>query len=232
VSAGGNETCRSNDYRGMKCEIAREALSAWLDGEQSVPGRAEVNAHVAGCGGCRSWQEGAHRLARQVWLKPARPMSDDTARILEAVIDDRAVRQRVHGPWRLRLVRAGLAAAAMAQFVIIIPALVFGHAGIGVPPQAAHELGAFNLALAVGFAAAALRPAHARGMRPLVGAATVCLIALSVIDTANGHTTLLAEVPHVIAVIGLVLLHMVAEPSPTATFRRWLSHVRGSSGVG
>ena len=226
---GGNQACRSNDYGGMKCEIAREALSAWLDGEQSVPGRAEVNAHVAGCGDCRCWQEGAHRLTRQVWLKPARPMSDDTARILEAVIDDRAVRRGVRRP---RLVRAGLAAVAMAQFVVIIPALVLGHAGIGVPAHAARELGAFNLALAVGFAAAALRPAHASGMRPLVGAATVCLIMLSAIDTANGQTTLLAEVPHLIAVIGLVLLHMVAEPSPTTMFRRWLSHVRRSSGVG
>jgi hypothetical protein len=97
VRAGGNQTYWLNDYRGMKCQIAREALSAWLDDEQSVPGRAEVNAHVGGCGDCRSWQEGAHRLTRQVWLKPARPMSDDTARILEAVIDDRAVHRGVRG---------------------------------------------------------------------------------------------------------------------------------------
>jgi peptidoglycan/LPS O-acetylase OafA/YrhL len=145
------------------------------------------------------------------------------------VIEDRAVHRGVRRP---RLVRAGLAVVAMAQFVIIIPALVLGHGGIGVPAHAARELGAFNLALAVGFAAAALRQAHARGMRPLVGAATVCLIALSVIDTANGQTTLLAEVPHVIAVIGLVLLHMVTESSPTTMFRRWWSLVRGSSGVG
>jgi hypothetical protein len=100
VSAGGNQAYWSNDYRGMKCQIAREALSAWLDDEQSVPGRAEVNAHVGGCGDCRSWQEGAHRLTRQVWLKPVRPMSVDTGRILEAVIDDRAARRGVRGPRR------------------------------------------------------------------------------------------------------------------------------------
>jgi predicted anti-sigma-YlaC factor YlaD len=213
----------------MKCEFVREALSAWLDGEQSVLGRAEVDAHVAGCGGCRSWQEGAHRLARRVWVKPARPMADDTARFLEAVIDDRAVRRGVRGP---RLVRAGLAAVALAQFVLIVPALVLGHAGIGVPPQAARELGAFNLALAVGFAAAALRPAHARGMRPLVGAATACLVVLSVVDTVMGETTMRAELPHVITLVGLILLHLVAERSPTTTCRHWWSLVRGSSGVG
>ncbi|MEN3263214.1 MAG: hypothetical protein V7646_108 [Pseudonocardia sp.] len=219
-----------NDHRGMRCEIARDVLSAWLDGEQSVPGRDEVNAHVAGCGGCRSWQEGAHRLARQVWLKPARPRSDDTARILKAVIDEQAARRAVRrGP---RLVRVGLAVVALAQFVITIPALVLGDAGIGVPPHASHELGAFNLALAVGFAVAALRPVHARGMRPLVGIATACLIVLAGVDTANGQTTLLAEVPHVIAVIGLVLLMLVAERSPATMFRRWSRLVRRSSGVG
>ena len=72
----------------MKCDVAREALSAGLDGEQAVPFSAEVNAHVAGCGDCRSWQEAAHRLTRRVRLTAAQPMADDTVRILEAVIAD------------------------------------------------------------------------------------------------------------------------------------------------
>jgi predicted anti-sigma-YlaC factor YlaD len=203
--------------------MAREALSAWLDGETSVPGRAEVNAHVTDCSACQSWQESAHRLARREWVKPARPMPDDTARILEAVLDDRAARGGSRGPG---LVRAGLALVAMAQLVIVIPALVLGDAGIGVPPHASRELGAFNLALAVGFAAAALRPTRARGMRPLVGAATACLVVLAAVDTVNGETTLLAEVPHLIAVVGLVLLHIVAERSPTTRFRHWFSLAR------
>jgi hypothetical protein len=31
-----------------------------------------------------------------------------------------------------------LAVVALAQFVVIIPALVLGHAGIGVPPQSSE----------------------------------------------------------------------------------------------
>jgi predicted anti-sigma-YlaC factor YlaD len=203
----------------MNCEIAREALSAWLDGEQAVPQGADVHAHVAGCADCRSWQEAGHRLTRRVRLTPAQPMADDTARILEAVIADRPVRR---GPRGRKLARVGLAVAAVAQLMIIIPALALGNAGVGVPPHAARELGVFNLALAVGFAVAALRPAHARGMLPLVGVATVCLIVLAAIDAANGQTTLWAEVPHLIAVAGLVLLHVTADPGP-ATYRRWLT---------
>jgi predicted anti-sigma-YlaC factor YlaD len=198
--------------------MVRETLSALLDGE--VPAHnGGVDAHVAGCTDCRSWEEAAHRLTRRVRLTSARPMGDGTARILEAVVADRPPRRSARGR---QLVRAGLAVAALAQFVIIIPALVLGQAGIGVPAHAARELGAFNLALAVGFAVTALRPQHARGMRPLVGAATMCLIVVSVIDTANGETTLLAETPHVIALAGLVLLHLVAEWDSSTEKRWWM----------
>jgi predicted anti-sigma-YlaC factor YlaD len=210
----------------MNCEIAREALSAWLDGEQAVPRSAAVHAHISECAECRSWQEAGHRLTRRVRLTPAQPMADDTARILEAVIADRTVRR---GPRSRKLASVGLAVAAVAQLLIIVPALALGNAGIGVPPHAARELGAFNLALAVGFAVAALRPAHARGMLPLVGVATACLIVLAAIDTATGQTTLWAEAPHLIAVAGLVLLYLTADHRPT-TYRRWLTAPMIASG--
>jgi len=178
-----------------------------------------VSAHLAGCAGCRNWQEAAHRLTRTARLAPVRAMADDTERILEAVLADRTVKVR-RLPRGNQLVRAGLAAAALAQLVIIIPALVLGNAGIGVPLHASRELGAFNLALAVGFAAAALRPALARGMLPLVGAATVGLVVLAMIDTMAGETTVLAEVPHLIAVAGLVLLYLAGGPLPALRYRR------------
>jgi predicted anti-sigma-YlaC factor YlaD len=213
----------------MDCEITREALSAWLDGEPAVPRSAEVHAHTAGCADCRNWQGAVHQLARRVQLIQIQPKADDTARILEAVIADRTVRRRPRG-WRLargwqlargrQLVGAGLAVAALAQFVISVPALVLGHGGIGIPPAAARDLGAFNLALAVGFAAAALRPSLARGMLPVVGAATVCLIGLGLINAIQGVTTVLSEAPHLIAVVGLVLLRVAADRRPT-TYRHW-----------
>ncbi|MDT7750261.1 MAG: hypothetical protein QOD96_3923, partial [Pseudonocardiales bacterium] len=105
----------------------------------------------------------------------------------------------------------GLAVAAAAQLVIIIPALILGDAGAGVPVQASHELGAFNLALAVGFLGAALRPARARGALLLVAPATALLVVLAIIDSALGQTTLLAETPHLIAVAGWALLAVLAK---------------------
>ncbi|HET6500167.1 MAG TPA: zf-HC2 domain-containing protein [Amycolatopsis sp.] len=210
---------RAGGSPGIDCATAREALSASLDGEQAAHSPVVVSAHLAGCAGCRNWQEAAHRLTRTARLAPVRAMADDTERILEAVLADRTVKVR-RLPRGNQLVRAGLAAAALAQLVIIIPALVLGNAGIGVPLHASRELGAFNLALAVGFAAAALRPALARGMLPLVGAATVGLVVLAMIDTMAGETTVLAEVPHLIAVAGLVLLYLAGGPLPALRYRR------------
>lgn len=192
-----------------------------LDGEPMPQAVAAVDAHVAGCASCRSWQEAAHRLARTTRLAPATTRADDTPRILRAVIADRTVRRVTRGR---RVIRAGLVVAALAQLVVIIPALVLGNAGSGVPLHASRELGAFNLALAVGFAAAAVRPALARGMLPLMGAANAGLVALAAIDTVAGATTVLAETPHLIAVGGLVLLYLATEPRSLWRHRRgWLT---------
>jgi predicted anti-sigma-YlaC factor YlaD len=208
----------------MNCDGARAELSAALDGELSQPLAGPLAEHLTGCVDCQNWRDAAHLLTRRVRLTVVRPIPDLTPRILDAVLADRAAHRR---PDRnRRLARAGLVAAAFAQFVIVLPALFLGNAGVGVPPHASRELGAFNLALAVGFAAAALRPARARGMLPLVGVATAVLVLLAFIDAAHGQTTLPAELPHMIAVAGWLLLHRLARadrdnsngPDPTGRY--------------
>jgi predicted anti-sigma-YlaC factor YlaD len=230
-----NRESRSGDLAPMNCESARAELSAALDGEQALPLAIPLAEHLAGCADCRNWQDAAHQLTRRVRLTLARAIPDRAPQILDAVLADQAAHRR---PTRgRRLARIGLVAAALAQFVILLPSLVMGHAGVGIPPHAARELGAFNLALAVGFAAAALRPAHARGMLPLVGVATSALVLLAIIDTAYGETTIPAELPHVIAIAGWLLLYRLARTDqvdsdgsgPTGQHprgRRWLTFWR------
>src|SRR5262245_16606066 len=48
----------------MRCEEARELMSAMVDGETTMHEGAAVDAHVATCTDCRLWQERAHRLQR------------------------------------------------------------------------------------------------------------------------------------------------------------------------
>jgi hypothetical protein len=57
-------------------------------------------------------------------------------------------------------------------------------------------------------------------MRPLIGVATLCLIALTVVDTATGETTLLEEAPHLVTLVGLVLLQLIVERE-SSTDRLW-----------
>jgi predicted anti-sigma-YlaC factor YlaD len=182
-----------------------------MDGEQSLPLTARLAEHLASCAGCQNWQDAAHKLTRRVRLTPARETPDRTPQILDAVLADRAAHRRPDRDRRpergRRLTRVGLVAAALVQCVIVFSVLVLGQAGIGVPPNASRELAAFNFALAVGFAAAALRPARARGMLPLVGVATAALVVLAVVDSTAGQTTLLAELPHGIAIAGTLLLY-------------------------
>ncbi|HEY0575546.1 MAG TPA: zf-HC2 domain-containing protein [Pseudonocardia sp.] len=190
------------------CVAARAVLSAQLDGEPEPPPTEQTDQHLAHCRYCAVWRESLHRATRRVRLTLARALPDRTPQLLAAVLADQSVRRRTRPAYRLA--RLGLAAAAAAQLVIVIPALILGDAGALIPPQASRELGAFNAALAVGYLAVALRPARARGALLLVAPATALLVVLAIIGSALGQTTLLAETPHLIAVAGWALLAVLA----------------------
>ena len=183
----------------------RAELSAWIDGEQSVALAVPLAEHLTGCAACQEWQQAAQNITRQVRTAPLGPVHDQTEQVLRAVLADQAPKR----PRRFtRQARVGLAAVAAAQFAIIVPAFL-GHVGGGTPMHSSRELGVFNLALAVGFAVAAVRPALARGMLPMAGFASAALIVLSVVDAAQSYTTVRAEIPHLITLLGAVLLYVL-----------------------
>ena len=147
------------DYYTMDCEAAREGISALLDGEQPGLERSSLDAHLASCRACRAWREEAHELTRRARLTSASPIPVPSASLMGAV--RQAERRRRW--WRsLALTRGALALVAVGQLVVTIPALLLGS-DHDAPIHVAHELGAFDMALAVGFLAAALRPRARRG---------------------------------------------------------------------
>jgi len=200
-------TGKRGDRAGMDCGTAREALSALLDGEVPPCSQDELDAHVTACHWCQEWREAAHLVTRRARLTSAPSMSDGTERILAAVLADRPVSRG--GRRTVRSTRAALVAVALAHGTIIVPALV-GRAAGDVPLHASRELGSFNLALAVGLLAAAARPAWAKAMLPLVGVAAAFLALFSLVDSANGETTLRVELPHLLTIAGAVLLAVLA----------------------
>jgi predicted anti-sigma-YlaC factor YlaD len=198
------------DYYGMNCEAAREATSAQLDGEPAGVELARLEAHLAGCAACRAWRERAHDVTRRARLESASSVPSPGASLLTAL---RAAERR-RGWWRsLPLTRGALALVAVGQLVVTIQPLLYGT-DHNAPMHVAHELGAFDMALAVGFLVAALRPARAQGMRALVGCAALLLVATAVIDLITGRTTVSDELPHLLAVAGWLLLRRIATLSP------------------
>lgn len=183
----------------MECDKVREAVSARIDGEDpGLPGAA-AEAHLADCAACRDWQQRAHTVTRRARVGGPFLDHDLTPAVLAAVPPAPAGRRR--GLTQ----RTALAAAALAQLAITVPLLILGHDhDAGVP--AAHELGSFDLALAIAFAVGAIRPALSAGLAWPCGVAAAGLAGTAIVDMISGQTFGADEAQHLVAVLGAALL--------------------------
>jgi predicted anti-sigma-YlaC factor YlaD len=188
----------TNPY--VRCDRAREAASARLDGEPLGTSTTALDQHLAGCPDCARWVAEATRLTRLARLGPAHAPDLADAITSDVVLPTRRVLRR-----RLTL-RLLLVAAGIAQLAIAVPALVGDSIGMAMSEHGAHEAAAWNLALAAAFVAAAVAPRRAAGLVPLLGTFIVVLGALCVHDLAAGAVSPDRVLTHLVAVIGLVLL--------------------------
>jgi predicted anti-sigma-YlaC factor YlaD len=197
----------------MECEHIREALSARIDGEESGVAAGVVDHHVAGCAACAAWADQIARLHRTTRVREAEPVPDLAARIVDAALPTAArVRHRVAAP--VSTARWALFVVALTQLVLAGPALlgVDGDAAV----HAARELGAFDVALAVGLLVAAWQPERAWGLLPVVAALALVMGGTAVLDMVRGTTSSLGEVHHVLELAGVGLVWAVArEAGPT-----------------
>jgi predicted anti-sigma-YlaC factor YlaD len=188
----------------MECHSAREAISARIDGEDpGLPGSA-LDAHLASCADCREWQQRAHELTRRARLGGPYLERDLTAQVLAATQPVQAGRRRLARDAGIAQ-RAGLVAVALAQLAITVPLLILGH-DHDAGAHAAHELGSFDLALAIAFAVGAIRPALSAGLAWPCGVAAAGLVVTAVADLTGGQTIGADEAQHLIAVAGAALL--------------------------
>lgn len=185
----------------VRCAQFREAMSAGLDGEEPGIADAQIDAHVAGCAGCEAWRADATAMHRLTRLAPAQHVPDLTATVLAAV-----ARQRRQPSFTALVARAGLAAVALAQAVLAVPALIAAQDSLDAPTHVAHESGAWNAAVAIGFLAVVLRPRLAAGLLPLLAAFVAILVAVTVPDLAAGHVDADRVLAHLLMLAGVVLL--------------------------
>lgn len=184
----------------MDCESIRAAISASLDGEDAGVPADEIGAHLDGCTACRDWRERQHALTRRARLSGYALDHDLTARILAALPAPAPRPSRMPAARR-----AALALVAAGQLAITVPLLIFGHdrdAGL----HAAHELGSFDLALAIAFAVGAVRPRLSSGLAWPCCVAALGLAGTAMAGLAARQTFGADEAQHLVAVAGALLL--------------------------
>lgn len=242
--AEGTLTRMYRNVVGPECDAAREAMSAYLDGEESPLSGAWLTAHVVECAGCRNWYAAAAQIRRRSRLALVAQVPDLVNQILATTAaSTKAASTASAATRRLSVARVALAGAALTQLWFALPVLLFAR-DPDVSEHPAHELGSFGTALGVGFLVVAWRPRLARGMRPLVGAVAALLLATALVDLVHGgRTTVADEAPHLLAVTGFVLMWLMRSPPreghggsvlavPTPPFTDLVSAVRGKDDAG
>jgi predicted anti-sigma-YlaC factor YlaD len=182
----------------MDCSEIRTAISAGLDGEAPGLPPAVVDEHLARCAACRHFADAAGSLHRRTRLAPAEAVPDLSPAILAAIgaeTRDRTTEQSLR--WSLVLV-------AVVQLALAVPDLLGTATGLSV--HAAHHIGSFDVALAVGFVYAAWRPDRAAGLVPVVAALTLCLVGTSIVDIMAGNTAAVGETQHITDFAGLAMI--------------------------
>lgn len=234
----------------MDCESIRVAISANLDGEDAGVPVGVMRAHLDDCAECRAWRERQHALTRHARLAGYALDRDLTPRVLDALAGpaNPAAGDSVPGEsvpedfWRPDVVprdrraeipaarRVALALVAAAQLGITVPLLILGHdRGAGV--HAAHELGSFDLALAIAFIVGVVRPKLSAGLAWPCCVAALGLAGTAIIDMIGGQTFGADEAQHLVAVAGALLLFWQARTVASRTVPAAPSLAPASPGV-
>ena len=122
------------------------------------------------------------------------------------------------------VLRIGLVVIALAELTLAVSPLVFGS-DEGAPVHVAHEVGAWDVALAVGFLFAAWRPLRAVGLLPFVAALAAGLVGTAVLDVMNRRAVALVETTHLLELVGALLLWLLTITPHRRRVRRALQLV-------
>jgi RNA polymerase sigma-70 factor, ECF subfamily len=202
----------------MRCDVAREALSARLDGERTEVLAQQVDAHLESCRGCRTWLIGAAAQTRRLATIEPGDGPDLVARIMASIDEDadarrgwmRAVRAR-YARWGLIAVGAFQVAIAAAQIGGVSFGMVSHHMHGAMSGQhLLHESTAWLLALGAAMIAAGVWPAMATGVAAISGAYSLALMGYVTADALDGQVTATRVASHVPLLLGLVFAVLVA----------------------
>jgi predicted anti-sigma-YlaC factor YlaD len=185
------------------CEQYRDAISARFDGEDPGPVGATLDAHLQTCAGCVAFAAGIADTTA-VTRVAAAPDRDRTASVLAAIgAQTSETQQRGAMP----LLRVALAVLGVMAIGAAVPALFLGE--YEVPAHIGRHVGAFEVALGVGFLTAAIRPRSAVGLLPLVCTLAAFVVGGAAYDIATGTISGVGESQHIIEVCGVLVLWLL-----------------------
>jgi RNA polymerase sigma-70 factor, ECF subfamily len=202
----------------MRCDVAREALSARLDGERPQVLAQQVDAHLESCRGCRTWLIGAAAQTRRFASIAPGDGPDMVDRIMARIDEDpdarkgwmRAVRSR-YARWGLIAVGAFQVAIAAAQIGGMNFGMVSHHMhGAMSGEHLLHESTAWLLALGAAMIAAGIWPVTAIGVAAIAGAYSLGLMGYVAADALDGQVTATRVASHVPVLLGLAFAVLVA----------------------
>jgi predicted anti-sigma-YlaC factor YlaD len=184
----------------VKCARIQEAASARLDGEPIGMASSALDHHLATCANCARWLAEATRLTRQARLATIEQPDISEAVLANVVLPAGRVLRRRN--W----LRLALAITGVVQLALSLPSMFGDSIGMAMSVHSAHEVAAWNCAMAVALLATAIKPKRAGGVLAVLGTFVVVLSLLSVRDLASGAVTVAHLATHLGAVVGLVLV--------------------------
>ncbi len=208
------------DDAGMRCEVAREALSARLDGERPQVLAQQIDAHLQSCRRCRTWLIGAAAQTRRFATVDAGQGPDLAGKIMATAgmastpPHRRWLPPRPSGHWRWALIAVGVFQVAIAAAQIsgidfgIMPH--HGHGAMMTGAHLLHESTAWLLALGLAMIAAGIWTGAAIGVAAIAGAYSLALVGYVTVDAWNGAVTAARIASHVPVLAGLVFALLVA----------------------
>lgn len=202
----------------MRCDAAREALSARLDGERPQALAQQVDAHLESCRRCRSWLIGAAVQTRRMASVEPGDGPDLVAKIMASIGEESSGRQRRMRWLRAHYRRWGLIAVGLFQVAIAAAqisgidfGMVSGHMhGAMSGEHLMHESTAWLLALGLAMVAAGVWPVTAIGVAAITGVYSVALLGYVIVDAFAGEVTATRIASHMPLLLGLAFALLVA----------------------
>jgi predicted anti-sigma-YlaC factor YlaD len=204
---------------GMRCEVAREALSARLDGERHEVPAQRVDAHLGSCPDCRAWLIG---VAVQTRRLAAADMGHGPDLVDKIMANAPVAPIAPHRRWLHRLVsdyrRWALIAVGLLQVAVALAQIAgvdfgmvstSGH-GAATGMHLLHESTAWLLALGVAMVAAGIWTAAAAGVAAIAGAFAAALLGYVAVDAYDGEVTAARIASHLPLLAGVLFAWLVA----------------------